>query len=109
MLAAPAPLPLTAVLAPVAPVVCPVPVSVLVAVPPSAVPVVPPSPVVVDPVVPKLRSERLTLAEPLSVGNRAERAMSTVALASRYCASYTFTFWLLIATCCSNWSSNGSW
>ena len=109
MLARALALPAALVTAPVVPVVWPVLVSVLVVLPPSAVPVVPPSPVLVVPVVPKLRSERVTLAEPFRVGNRAERAMSTVAWASRNCASYTFTFWLLIATCCSSWFSSGSW
>ena len=92
----------------VVPVVAPVPVSVLDVVPPSAVPVVPPSPVVVPPVVPKLRSERVTLAVPFTVGNSAERATSTVACASRSCASNCFTFWLEIATLSSSWLRRGS-
>ena len=55
------------------------------------------------------RDDRVSPTDNPTVGNSAERAISTVAAASRYCASNCLTVWFDTTTCRSNRLSSGSW
>src|ERR1017187_745045 len=53
-------------------------------------------------------SDPVTDGELVTVGDRAERATRTAALATRYCASAARRFWLETPTCSSSELSAGS-